>query len=306
MNEAVSTSFDVRSAALLRAAAFFELTKPRIAALVLAATAVGFYLAVPWGSWTLPDAIRLLHTLLGTALVAAGANALNQALEANLDAMMVRTRGRPVPSGRLTAREAAAFGVVSGVIGALYLATMVNVMASALAALSLVNYVLVYTPAKRVSSVCVLLGAVSGALPPVIGWAGGAGSLALTAWLLFIIVFFWQLPHFASISWMYRDDYAQAGYPLIPVVHGGGVRFDLHLMSHTVTLLAVSVLPVFYQVAGTLYAFGSMLLGLAFLGYSLHFVFHKTIRIARAHVIASVVYLPLLLGVWMLDRVISP
>jgi protoheme IX farnesyltransferase len=302
MNDAVATPVVLRSAASARWAAFVELAKPRIAALVLVATAVGYYLAIPAGPWSDADSFRLLLTLLGTALVAAGANALNQVLEAGLDSLMQRTRFRPIPTGRMTGREAAFFGIAVGIIGLACLAFLVNVLAAALAAISLLTYVLVYTPMKQMSSVCVWIGAISGALPPVIGWAGGAGALHPGAWLLFAILFFWQLPHFASISWLYRDDYGRAGYPLIPVIHGGGVRFDLHLMSHAVTLLAVSILPVAYGLAGVVYAAGAMFLGTLFLAYSLYFVLCKTPRTARGHVIASVVYLPALLGTMMLDR----
>ncbi len=285
-----------------RVGAFLELAKPRIAALVLAATAAGFCLAVPAGLWSAADALRLVHTLLGTALVSAGANALNQFFEADSDALMIRTRGRPLPSGRLLPREVLSFGLASGILGTLYLGLTVNPLAASLAAACLLIYVFLYTPMKRVSSLCVFVGAVSGALPPTIGWSGGTGAVELGAVWLFALVFFWQLPHFGSISWLHRADYARAGYPLIPVTDATGLRLDLHIMSHTLTLLAVSLLPTVYRSTGVIYGGAALVLGTMFLGLTLWFVCCKTPRIARVHVLASVIYLPALLGFLMLDR----
>jgi protoheme IX farnesyltransferase len=286
-----------------RVGTFVELTKPRIGGLVLVATAVGFFMALPVGTGMSAVAL-LFHALLGTALVAAGANALNQWLESAHDAKMIRTSGRPIPSGRLTSLEVAAFGVACGAAGVLYLAVLVNAWASLIATVTLVTYVFAYTPLKRVTPLCVFAGAVPGALPPVIGWASATGSLAFEAWMLFAIVFFWQLPHFASIAWLYRDDYARAGYPMLPVVDRVGVRSDLHMVTHSVGLLAVTLVPTFYGLTGAVYTFGAMLLGLSFLAVGVLFLVNKTESTARRHVLASVVYLPLLLMLMVIDKVL--
>jgi len=301
----------------MRAAAFVELAKPRILFLVLVATASGFYLGLPlnfpWGlslgsplgmdgsSW-----LRLVHVILGTALVVAGSNALNQYLEVPHDARMARTADRPLPSGRLNGSEALAFGAITGVVGVLYLALTSNLVTGMLAALSFLNYVFVYTPLKRRTTFCVYVGAVSGALPPVIGWSAAVGSVGVEAWLLFGILFLWQLPHFSSIAWLYREDYARAGYAMIPVVDQRGIRSDMHLITHTVALLAVSLLPALRGTSGPMYALGAMGLGAAFLAFGALFVGNKTPRMARCHVLASIVYLPLLFATMMLDKALAP
>ena len=288
-----------------RLAAFVELTKPRISALVLVATAVGFLMALPADAG-FSGVTLLFHTLLGTALVAGGANALNQCLEAEHDGRMARTEGRPIPSGRLSPAEVSTFGLVSAAIGLIYLAFLVNATASLIAAITLLTYVLVYTPLKRLTALCVFAGAVPGALPPVIGWVAGAGGLAAPAWLLFAIMFFWQLPHFAAIAWLYREDYARAGYPMLPVVDRDGLRTALHLLTHSVGLLAATLVPTAYGLTGTLYTIGAMLLGLSFLVHGVFFLLRKTERNARRHVVASVVFLPALLTLMVVDKVLLP
>ncbi|MCH7595874.1 MAG: protoheme IX farnesyltransferase [Planctomycetes bacterium] len=284
-----------------RLGAYVELTKPRIAVLVLIATAVGFHAALPVGS-SLVAGAALIHTLIATALVAAGANILNQYLEVEQDARMVRTAGRPLPTGRVTCSEALVLGSASAGIGVLYLAVMVNALAASLAALTLVSYVFIYTPLKQKTAFCVFVGAIPGALPPVIGWAGGCGSLGMGAWLLFTILFFWQLPHFAAIAWQYRDDYARGGFPLLSVIDPNGQRTQLHLITHTVGLLIVSVLPAMAGMAGPIYAVSAMVLGLAFLASGIVFVIRKTTQAARLHVVASIAYLPLLLAILVIDK----
>jgi protoheme IX farnesyltransferase len=304
MSDVLDIRVSPRVDAGFRIAAFVELAKPRILALVLVANAVGFYLALPLGSdWT--ALVVLVHTLVGTALVVAGANALNQYGEVDHDARMDRTADRPLPSGRLGGGEALAFGVTACTVGTFYLVVFTNPLTGMLAAASCANYVFIYTPLKRRTSLCVFAGAVSGALPPVIGWTAAAGELQLGAWMLFAIVFFWQLPHFASIAWLFRDDYARAGFPMIPVVDALGVRLDVHVITHTITLLIASLLPALYGGAGPAYALGAMALGLAFLGCSAMFVRDKTSRIARCHVLASIIYLPALFALMMLDRALA-
>ena len=189
-------------------AAYVELTKPRIGGMVVLVTALGFYLALPTGAGT-AALVLLAHTLVGTALVGSGANALNQYVEARYDRLMKRTQNRPLPSGRLSAREALMFGLTISIGGVLHLFFLVNALAAAVAAGSLLIYVFLYTPLKRKTWTCVFIGAVSGALPPVIGWAAGAGTMTWPTAVLFAVLFFWQLPHFAAIAWLYRDDPAR-------------------------------------------------------------------------------------------------
>ena len=245
----------------------------------------------------------LIHTLVATALVAAGANAINQFMEADLDAKMERTRNRPIPSGRLTRFEVAIFGWCLPLVGVVYLALAVNVLSATIAAVTFCTYAFVYTPLKRVTSMSVFVGAIPGALPPVIGWAAASGSVTIGGWLLFAIVFFWQLPHFVAIAWLYRDDYRRAGYPMIPVIDEEGTRTNLHMITHTVGLIIVSLLPAMASIAGPVYAVAAMILGMAFLGVGIVFVVRKTRRIARLHLLTSIVYLPCLLVIMTLDKV---
>ncbi len=285
-----------------RAIAYLELTKPRIAVLVLVVSAVGFLLALP-AEADFSAAFLFVHALVGTALVSGGANALNQYLEADYDRLMIRTEHRPIPSGRLTEDEALRFGVAAAVLGVLDLVIFVNTRASLVAAATVGIYVFVYTPLKRKSWSSVFVGAVAGAMPPVIGWTAGGGTLGLEASLLFSIAFFWQLPHFAAIAWLYRDDYGAAGYPVLPVVDPEGTRTDLHMMTHSVGLLVASLLPAIYGFAGPAYLVGAMVLGTAFLIVGVYFMVRKTRRRARVHLFSSVAYLPTLMLLMTLDRV---
>lgn len=297
----VCAANSTRQGVTARLRAYVDLTKPRIAVLVLVATACGFCMGLTApASWS--ALLALGHTLLGVALVAAGANALNQYLEAEHDARMERTASRPIPSGRLTAAEVRAFGVLSGACGVIWLALFVPGPAAPLAALTLLLYVLVYTPLKRISALCVFVGAVPGALPPVIGWTAASGVLSGDAGPLFAILFFWQLPHFAAIAWLYREDYARAGYPMLPVVDPQGHRTNLHLLTHSVGLLMVSLFPVIQGKAGLIYALGALLLGSAFLAFGVYFVRHQSQASARLHLVASVSYLPALCAFLLLDK----
>lgn len=284
-----------------RVLAYVELIRPRILGMVLFATVLGFYLALPSaaGRQILP---LLVHTLLGTALVVAGGNALNQFLEARFDGQMARTRNRPVPSGRLSGPEALTFAVVVSVAGLCHLALLANPLASLVAGVALSNYVLIYTPLKRRTPRAVFIGAVSGALPPVIGWSAAAGSLTTGAWLPFAILFFWQLPHFAAIAWLHREDYRRAGFPMLPVIDRCGVRTVRHVLTHSLALLGVSLVPTIYGMTGVVYALGAMTLGLAFLTCGVLFVYRRTKEAARFHLLASVVYLPLLFAFMMIDK----
>jgi protoheme IX farnesyltransferase len=301
MNDAAILELRASAVPGSRLVALLELTRPRIALLVLITTFIGYYLALPSG-FEVYSAIRLLATLIGTALVAAGSSALNQFLEADRDAQMTRTRSRPLPTKRLTPIEAVSFGVVSTLVGGFLLWTQVNPLASLLALLTFVVYVFLYTPLKVTGPLGVLTGAVAGALPPVIGWAGAAGQLSTGAWLLFLVIFFWQMPHFAGIAWLYREDYARAGYPFLPVVDKDGTRTNLHVMTHAVALLLASALPVPAGMVGMTYAIGAMVFGLLFLGCCILFVVRKQENVARQMVIASVVYLPAVFALMLIDK----
>lgn len=284
-----------------RITAYAELAKPRIAVMVLLATGLGFYLALPpmAGSAVLG---LLFHTLMGTALVATGANALNQYLEAKRDAMMVRTAGRPLPSQRLTPNQVLVFAVAASVAGVLHLSLWVNPLASLIAALALVGYIFLYTPLKRITWLCVLVGAVPGAAPPLIGWAGGAGSLTWVAAIPFAILFFWQLPHFAAISWLHREDYARAGIAVLPVIDPQGTWTARYVIASTLALIAASMLPTFCGLTGVVYAIGAAGLGVAFLAWGMLFAYRKTKEAARFHLLASVIYLPSLFALMMIDK----
>jgi len=277
------------------------LTKVRIIGLVIVVVAVGFFLSLrtqaDWAALTL-----LVHTLFGTGLVAGGANALNQYLEVEYDGQMVRTQDRPLPSGRLSCAEALTFGAGIAGAGLIYLALQVNLLSALLAALTLTSYAFLYTPMKRRTALCVYIGAVPGALPPVIGWAAGSGTITMESWSLFAILFFWQLPHFAAIAWQYRDDYARAGYPMLSVIDRDGLRTSFHVLTHSVGLLTMSVLPVLAGRQRAIYGIGAVVLGAAFLACGVQFIIHKTAAAARFHVLASVTYLPLLFALMMIDR----
>ncbi len=291
------------SASGSRVAALFELSKPRIAAMVLVAAATGFFFGCSYASASAAPT-KLMGVLLGIGSVAAGANALNQYLEAGFDRLMARTENRPLPSGRLTPTEVLVVGVSASVLGLLLLTVQVNALTAVLAAITLATYVFVYTPMKRVTPLCVYFGAIPGALPPVIGWAAGAGSLSPQTWILFSIVYFWQLPHFAAISWQYRDDYAKGGYPMISVGDSDGMRTCRYMMTHMVALVTASLLPTFASMTGPFYAIASMILGAMFLAFGVLFFRRRSVVQARVVVMASVFYLPALLITMMLDRAV--
>jgi protoheme IX farnesyltransferase len=277
---------------------FIALTKPRLNLLVLLTTLAGLYLASPQG--VAPALV--VHTLIGTALVAGGAAALNQVWERKTDGQMRRTRGRPLPLGRLGAAEGTWFGLALSGVGLAELAFGATLAAAVVAAGSLLSYILVYTPLKTRTSLATLVGAVPGALPPVIGWAAATGGVSLPALVLFGIVFFWQMPHFLAIAWMYRDDYAAAGIPLLPVVEPDGRRTGRQALLYTVALLPVSMLPAMVGLAGATYSLVAICLGVAFLWMSTVFARELSASSARNLFVFSISYLPLLLGVLVADR----
>ena len=281
-----------------RAVDYVILTKPRLNLLVLITTLAGAYLAAP-GGVPLP---LLVHTLLGTALVAGGAAALNQVWERDTDRLMARTSGRPLPGGRLGTAEGTWCGVALSVVGLLELAVAVNPVAAAVAALTLASYVLVYTPMKRRSALSTLVGAVPGALPPVIGWAAVTGSVTLPPLVLFGIQFLWQMPHFFAIAWMYRDDYAAAGIPLLPVTEPDGRRTGQQALLYAAALWPVSLMPTVVGLAGAPYSIVATALGFAFIALAALFARQRTQTTARRLFLFSITYLPLLWGALVVDR----
>lgn len=280
-----------------RAADFAELTKPRITSLVLVTAAVGYAV----GGVGEFSAARFLIFMAGTALLCAGASALNQFYERDTDARMVRTSRRPLPAGRMRPEEALAFGL--GLSGAgLALLIFINPLTLLLGALSLASYVLAYTPMKRVTSLSTVVGAVPGALPPLMGWAAARGSLGAAGWGLFAILFLWQLPHFLAIGWLYRDDYARGGFPMLAVTDRDGSSTGRQAVLYATALLPVTLAAGLLAAAGKGYLWGALVLGVAFLGCALLFAWRRSTAAARRLFFASVLYLPLVLGLMVFDR----
>jgi protoheme IX farnesyltransferase len=275
-----------------------ELVKARLTLLVLLTTAVGFYL----GTEGPINFAALLHTVFGTAAAAAGAAALNQWWEYNLDALMQRTRSRPIPAGRMRPRNALVLGAALSIFGVGYLAFVCNALSAALAAITIIIYVLAYTPLKRVSTFNTALGAVPGALPPMIGWAAARGTLNPGAWMLFAILFFWQLPHFFAIAWMYRDDYARAGFQMISSDDQSGERSASQSVFFCMILFVVAGLPAFLGIATVFYLLAELILGALFVAVAMRFLKTRTRADARRLFIASIIYLPLLLGALVLSK----
>jgi protoheme IX farnesyltransferase len=277
---------------------FVALTKPRLNLLVVVTTVAGLYLAA---GDSVPAAL-LLHTLVGTTLVAAGAAALNQAWERRTDKLMKRTAGRPLPAGRLSLADSIVFGTALSAAGLFQLWVGATPQAALVAAATLISYVLVYTPLKTRTSLATLVGAIPGALPPMIGWAAATGEISLPAWILFGIVFFWQMPHFLALAWLYRDDYARAGIPLLPVLEPDGLRTGRQALIYTAALWPVSLLPTLVGLAGAPYSIGATLLGLLFIGLSFLFATERSVASARRLFLFSITYLPILWGTLVVDR----
>jgi heme o synthase len=282
-----------------RTADFVTLTKPRLNFLVLITTLGGMYIAAPDGV-ALPV---LFHALVGTALVAGGAAALNQVWERDTDGLMRRTRRRPIPGGRLRAVDGAWFGTLLSAAGLIELTWKVNPLASAVAAATLVSYVFVYTPLKTRTSLSTLIGAVPGALPPVIGWAAATGTISIGAIVLFGIVFLWQMPHFLAIAWLYRDDYRQARIPLLPVLEPDGRRTGQQALLYAAALWPVSLLPAAIGLADVPYSVLATLLGAGLIALSAMFARERTMLSARRLFLYSIIYLPLLWTALVLDRI---
>jgi len=279
-------------------AVYADLFKARLTLLVLLTTLVGFYA----GFRGPLDYLLLLHTLVGTALVASGGSALNQLFEREYDARMRRTCDRPLPSGRLQPRTVLGIGIASTGLGLIYLAQAVNLPTSLLGAITFVTYVFVYTPLKRLTWLNTAVGAIPGALPPLLGWTAARGVIALAGMALFAIRALWQVPRFMAIAWIYRDEYAKAGFKMLPLLDPSGRRTGRQALLHALALLPVSLAPFFFHLAGPVYLAGALALGLAFAWFAAQFARFLTISRARQLFYASILYLPLLLAVMMLDK----
>ena len=277
---------------------YLALTKPRITWLILMSTGVGYYFGAKagWSFWT------LFHTILGTGLMASGTAALNQWYEREPDAKMRRTQARPLPSGRLAAARALIFGSIISAAGFVELLFGVNLLAALLGLFTLASYLFIYTPLKQRSPHSTTIGAIPGAMPPLIGYAAASGTLNLEAWVLFAILFLWQFPHFYAIAWMYREDYERAGIRMLPVVEPDGESTARRILIYSLALLPISVIPKFLSMTGNVYLFGAIALGLIFLYAGLRVTFDRSRQQARRVLLASVVYLPILYGLLLFDR----
>jgi protoheme IX farnesyltransferase len=278
-----------------------EMAKPGITLMVVLTAGLGFLLA---GGEKF-SFVLLVYTLLGTGLVSAGASVLNHVIEREPDALMQRTANRPLPAGRMDPDTALFFGVAVGVAGLVELALAVNLLTALLGAVALAGYVFVYTPLKRVSSLATIVGAVPGAIPPMMGWSAVRGQLDPAAWVLFGILFFWQMPHFLAIAWLCREDYARGGFPMLTVSDTDGSRTARQVILYGVALIPVSLLPSVLGLMGTVYFAGALLLGLVYLGFGFGFARTRSTSGARWLMLASILYLPAVLLVMLLDRVLS-
>jgi protoheme IX farnesyltransferase len=282
-----------------RANDFYELTKPRLNFLVLVTTMVGYYMAVRTrGDWS-----HIIATLLGTALTAAGASVLNQVIERDFDKLMPRTRLRPLPDGRISAKEAVLYGVVLGLGGVTYLALAVNYLTAIVGAFTLLSYLFVYTPMKRWTTLNTVIGAIPGALPFVMGWTAVHGTFGPQPAVLFCIQFLWQMPHFLAIAILYRRDYAAGGFKMLPVVDEDLFITGRQIVLYSATLIPISLMPTFpLHMTGVIYFVSALVLGVAYLSFGLICASTRQRVDARKLFFASIIYLPALLAVMMLDK----
>jgi heme o synthase len=295
---------DARPGYSLRSAIpdFLALTKPEVNFLIVIATFTGFYLGYPGDLHNFPVE-RMLNTLCGTLLVASGTGTLNQYLEHRFDAQMRRTSRRPIAAGRLPPKAAAWFGISLSIIGSVYLLSTVNALSSALAVFTAATYLLIYTPLKRKTPLCTLAGAVPGAMPPLIGWAAASGSIASgEAWVLYALLFLWQFPHFMAIAWMYREDYARAGYLVLPPGEQSGRFMSWQALLASLALLPVSLFPAVLAHAGPVYFVLAGLLSSLFFYYSAGLALQRSALAARRLLLVSILYLPLLFCLLLLEK----
>ena len=283
------------------AADYWALTKPEINFLIAIATFTGFYLGLPTEFRGFPF-VLLIHTLLGTLLVSSGAGALNQYVERRFDAQMRRTRRRPLAAGRLEPSSALWFGILLSFAGGIYLAVAVNALASLLAVLTLAGYLLLYTPLKRRTPFCTLIGALPGAMPPLIGWAAASGKLSIEAWVLYLLLFLWQFPHFMAIAWMYREDYSRAGYLVLPRGEQSGRFMSWQALAASLALIPVSLSLTAIGGAGLICFVVACVLSLGFFYYSARLAFQGSNAAARRLLMASIIYLPLVFFLLVLEK----
>jgi protoheme IX farnesyltransferase len=283
-----------------RAMDYITLTKPELTFLSVLTALAGYYM----GAGGVVEGTGLIHTLLGTAMVGGGSGALNQYIERKYDAQMKRTENRPLPSGRIAPLEALLFGLVLSCGGIVYLALCINTLTASLAAITCVTYLSLYTPLKRLTPLATLIGGIPGALPPVMGWTAASNEIGAGALILFGILFLWQMPHFLSLSWMYRKDYARAGYRLLAVMDPGGSRTGLHAILYTCLLIPVSLLLLGGGGAGMIYGVSAGVLGAGFLLFACLLLARRTSGAARRLFFASLMYLPALMLAMVLDRVL--
>jgi protoheme IX farnesyltransferase len=282
-----------------RYADYLTLTKPELSFLSVLTTFAGFYIAEQGAM----NYVLLITTVLGTALLAAGAASMNMYVEREHDSQMRRTQNRPLPSGRMRPQEALFFGVTSGLAGAIILAARVNLLTAFLGAITYISYVFVYTPLKRRSTINTLVGCIPGAIPPMMGWTAVRGSIGVEAWALFAILFVWQMPHFLSLAWMYRADYKRAGFRMTPVEDEGGSITSLQILLFCAALIPISLLPKSMGMTGELYLYSAIGLGAVFLALSVALALRRTNLLARRVFAASLLYLPALLTVMMFDKI---
>jgi len=277
---------------------YFLFTKARIVVMVVLTTVAGFYL----GARGSMDMTLLMWTMIGTGLVVSSANALNQVIERDLDARMERTRNRPIPAGRMTVREGWLSGLAMAAVGLVILVMKVNMLTAAIGLLSWLNYLFLYTPLKTRTSWSTSIGAISGALPPVMGWAAVRNSLSLEALALFLILFLWQLPHFLAIAWLYKEDYARGGFPFVPVRDSDGRRTAWQVVLYCSMLVPISLIPAFLGVAGNVYLVGALLLAAGFLAFGIRMARHVSAPYARQLLYVSLLFLPMLLTLLVVDK----
>ncbi len=286
---------------------YIALTKPRITWLILMSTGIGYFFGLPgaggwWEFLKSVDCVALFHTIAGTGLVASGTAALNQWYERDADAQMRRTHSRPLPAGRISANGAFAFGIALSILGFVELWAAVNLLSAAIAAFTLATYLLLYTPLKQKTWWSTTIGAIPGAMPPLIGYAAASGVLTRQAWVLAAILFLWQFPHFYSIAWLYREDYARAGIRMLPVVEPDGRSTSRQIVVYGMALIPASLVPAIMGMSGVFYSIGALLLGIWFLHSGVRVAFDRTAARAHKVLISSVLYLPMIYGLMLLDR----
>jgi protoheme IX farnesyltransferase len=284
---------------LERALAFLELTKPRIAILLVLTSAAGFYMASSQGF----QPLLFVNAMAAITLLAFGVSTLNQYIERDIDPLMKRTAERPLPTKKVTPNEALVFGIAQCIIAEAYLLFAINVLTALLGLTVIVGYVFLYTPLKTRTSLSTVVGAIPGAMPPLMGWTAATGGITIVAWALFATQFLWQFPHFLAIAWLYREQYANAGIKMLPVIEPSGKLTARQIVLFTIMLVPVSLAPYFFRVSGFIFLIGAVILGLWFLWVSIQAAVTKTDQRARALLLVSVIYLPLLFLLMIVDRI---